>query len=52
LASWARTQTPDFADKLARAPKEGVQTSVDPDAYRRWLSEGKSKFELLVAKEK
>jgi metallo-beta-lactamase class B len=48
----AHTQTPGYEDKLARAPKEGVQARVDPDGYRRWLSEEKAKFEVPVAKEK
>jgi hypothetical protein len=30
----------------------GVQAWVDPDGYRRRLSEEKAKFEVLVAKEK
>jgi hypothetical protein len=52
LASWAHTQTPGFEDKLTQAPKEGVQAWVDPDGYHREPSEEKSKFEVLVAKEK
>ena len=48
----AHTQVPGFAEKLARADKDGVQGWVDPQGYRRWLSEEKTKFEAALAKEK
>lgn len=48
----AHTQVPGFAEKLARADKNGVQGWVDPDGYRRWLADEKTKFEAAVAKEK
>ena len=48
----AHTQVPGFAEKLARADKDGVQGWVDPAGYRRWLSDEKTKFEAALAKEK
>jgi metallo-beta-lactamase class B len=48
----AHTQVPGFAEKLARADKDGVQGWVDPQGYRRWLSEEETKFEAALAKEK
>jgi hypothetical protein len=37
---------------LSRADKDGVQGRVDPEGYRRWLAEEKTKFEAAIAKEK
>ena len=48
----AYTQIPGFAEKLSRADKDGVQGWADPEGYRRWLAEEKTKFEAAIAKEK
>lgn len=42
----------DLAAKRVRAATEGVQAFVDPDRYRRFVTERKAKFEKLVATEK
>lgn len=41
----------DLAAKRVRAATEGVQAFVDPDGYKRFVSERKAKFEQLVAEE-
>ena len=44
----AHTQVPGFAEKLARADKkDGVQGWVDPQGYRRWLSDEKQSSKRL-----
>ena len=42
----------DFPTKRARAATEGVKAFVDPDGYRAYVANGKSKIEQLVAQEK
>jgi len=45
------TETHDFAGKLARSAREGVNAWVDPEGYKRWLAEQRENFEATVKRE-
>jgi metallo-beta-lactamase class B len=40
-----------FAEKAARAAREGAAAFADPEGYRRWIAQQKSNFETAVRKE-
>jgi len=47
----AHTQSFGFDEKRRRSVTEGVQAWVDPEGYRRWLTNEKVTFEKQLAKE-